>query len=735
MKKFFLNIFLFFIIIFSGLIVYLSTIGIETNKFNNLIIDQVQKKDKDFNLVLKKIKIKLDLKNLSFLLATDTPILKYKKTKLDFSKIKIYFKIISIMKSKPQLVKLIADFNEIEFNDLQKILIKVKPSNLKSFVLNNIYGGYINSLLVIDFNEELSVKNFSILGDIKNTNIKIKDKVNTKEVSFGFSVNKDLISINSLKANFNEIKIDNGIIDINKKNNLSVKGSFDSNINFDENNLKKIKMLDLKKMYKKNKINIKGSFLNTFDFNLNETLEVIDYNYDVEGKLSEAKIILESNIRNVFLKNKIEKLEFSNIKLKYQINKNNNLLFLEGGYKTNNTSKFDKLKFSVDLNKKNLIYNIDLTSSEQFTLDLINFKSSKNSTSRIETLIRVDKDKTHLEKLIFTNNKSEISIKNIEINNKLELKKFKSLKVKTFLDKKKNNDFIVSFGKKIIVSGEIFDSTNLVENITKNNKNNNLKNINKNIEIKLDNILTKSQIPLKKFNLFGSIHKGKFIKISSKSDFLGGKHLDISLTTNKKDKTKILEIYSDLARPLLEDYKFFNGINKGNLFFTRIFNDDVSNSSLVIENFKVINAPAFATLLTIADLKGVADLLSGDGITFDILEIKFNQDHNTLKVEEIYAIGSSISILMDGYIDKQSGLVSLSGTMVPAKNLNQLISKIPILGGILVGKEVGEGIFGVSFKMKGLPNNIKTTINPVKTITPRFITRALEKRKKKRKPN
>ena len=69
--------------------------------------------------------------------------------------------------------------------------------------------------------------------------------------------------------------------------------------------------------------------------------------------------------------------------------------------------------------------------------------------------------------------------------------------------------------------------------------------------------------------------------------------------------------------------------------------------------------------------------------------------------------------------------------MVPAKELNKLISKIPVLGEILIGKEVGEGIFGVSFKMKGLPGEIKTTVNPIKTLTPRFITRALEKRKKR----
>jgi hypothetical protein len=151
---------------------------------------------------------------------------------------------------------------------------------------------------------------------------------------------------------------------------------------------------------------------------------------------------------------------------------------------------------------------------------------------------------------------------------------------------------------------------------------------------------------------------------------------------------------------------------------------------MTIEDFKVAKAPAFAKLLTLADLGGVADLLSGDGMSFDILEINMKSDNNTTTVEEILALGPSLSILMDGYIEKKSGLISLSGTLVPAKSLNSLISKIPVVGGILVGDKAGEGVFGVSFKMKGLPEKVKTSVNPVKTLTPRFITRALEKMKK-----
>ena len=51
-------------------------------------------------------------------------------------------------------------------------------------------------------------------------------------------------------------------------------------------------------------------------------------------------------------------------------------------------------------------------------------------------------------------------------------------------------------------------------------------------------------------------------------------------------------------------------------------------------------------------------------------------------------IGPSISILIDGYVEKQNGLISLRGTLVPAKTLNNLISKIPVVGDILIGKEV-----------------------------------------------
>ena len=100
-----------------------------------------------------------------------------------------------------------------------------------------------------------------------------------------------------------------------------------------------------------------------------------------------------------------------------------------------------------------------------------------------------------------------------------------------------------------------------------------------------------------------------------------------------------------------------------------------------------------------------------------------------MRIQELYAIGPAISILLEGYIEKDK-LISLRGTLVPATTINRSIASIPLLGDLLIGKKVGEGVFGVSFKIKGPPNRLETTVNPIKTLTPRFITRTLEKIKK-----
>ena len=264
--------------------------------------------------------------------------------------------------------------------------------------------------------------------------------------------------------------------------------------------------------------------------------------------------------------------------------------------------------------------------------------------------------------------------------------------------------------------------------LSEKTKENKLLRINKDIEIDIANILAPLSEKLKNFKLIGKIEKGKFTKISSKGDFGDNNFLDITMKKDKKSQKKYLEIYSDLTKPLLTEYSFFKGLTGGKLLYSSIIDGDNSNSKLKIEKFKVINAPGMVKLFSLADLGGLADLAKGDGLSFDILEINIEKNKDLLKLNEIIALGPSISVLMEGY--QNNDTTSLRGTLVPAKTLNKMISKIPVLGNIIIPKEIGEGLFGISFKIKGPPGDIKTTINPIRTITPRFIQKIIDRNKK-----
>ena len=469
--------------------------------------------------------------------------------------------------------------------------------------------------------------------------------------------------------------------------------------------------------------------LHKFTFKIDENFKLINYDYKSSGNISEIQIILKDVFKNSLIERPIKKIFVSKTNLKINLNSSQNNLLVFDGFYNLGSLKNKKFKVTHDLNKKKPKYLIDFDISEDIFLELINFKTNLKNKSNIKTEINFINNKIIFKNINFTQGKNFILIKGLKLNKKHEVESISDISVLTFNNNTENNNFKITFNKKISLIGKKFDATYLLKLLSNSSKENNFKNFTKDIEIKLNSLVTKSKIPLNNFHLLGRINKGNFEKISAKSEFSKEEYLDISLKKDDNNK-KILEIYSDLPQALLADYKFFEGIRGGKLLYNSVYDRTTSVSKISIENFKVVKAPALARLLTLADLGGIADVLSGEGMSFDTLEINLKEDSNLTTIVEILALGSSVSVGMEGYIEKNSGLVSLSGTLVPAKMLNNIISKIPIVGNILVGEKAGEGIFGISFKMKGLPGKVKTTVNPIKTLTPRFISRALEQMKK-----
>ena len=315
---------------------------------------------------------------------------------------------------------------------------------------------------------------------------------------------------------------------------------------------------------------------------------------------------------------------------------------------------------------------------------------------------------------LFFSNKGKIKdVKNINLNyeDKDNLKNF----VKIY---KKNKDYFIE-GTSLNINHLIRD---LLAN--KNIKNNSLNRKNLKFLIKIDEVYLDKDNKLTDFAGYILYKNSKVFETVLSSKFRNNK--EIKFTVKTKGNETITTLFSDNAKPIVTRYKFIKGFDEGSLDFFSIKKDNKSTSTIKIYDFKLKELPALTKLLTLASLQGIADLLSGEGIRFNEFEMNFSNEGKLMKINEIYAIGPAISVLMSGYIEADN-LVSLRGTLVPATTLNKTIGSIPFLGDILVGKKAGEGVFGVSFKIKGPPKKLETTVNPIKTLTPRFITRTLEK--------
>ena len=728
MKNFFGSIILILIIIFSCLIVILSTTGIQTNKFSKIISNKVIENNKNISLKLDKIKFKFDIKDLSLFVETRNPELSYQNLKIRIEKIKAYLDFTALIKSNPQIERMDLSFEEINISQLKKIIIKTKPSNLNSLITNRVKNGKLNSDLELYFDENLEIVNFIARGDVKEMSAEVDNDLAFKNTSFNFFADKSDVLIKDINSEVDGLLIKNGNLQIDRGKNIQIKSDFFTEMDINEKNINNYLSLLKDNKFLNKKTNFKANLNHNLSVVLDKTFKVIEYDYKNKGKINYLNLKLNKPINNSFLENKIENINFKESDFNTQYNnKKINHISMAGSYSFNENS-FQEYNFKNNFSNDSSKIEIAFEYKPKLNLEFINYKKKDNIVSKIYSKFELKKDIINFEKISYEENKSSILIEKLKIKEK-NLISLKKISVKTFDENKLKNDFKLDFGKKININGKRYDATNLNKIINQKSKENSLKKITKNINIEIDNIETPLSKNIKDFKLIGVFEKGTFTKVSSKGDFGNQKFLDIKLKSDEKSKKKYLEIYSDLPQPLLSDYDFFKGLSGGTLMFSSIIESNLTSSKLTIDNFKVIDAPGVVKLLSLADFGGLADLTEGEGLSFDKLEIKTINKNGHMELEELFAIGPSISVLMEGY-KEANGLTSLRGTLVPAKNLNKLLSKIPVIGKIIIPKEVGEGLFGVSFKMKGPPGKIKTMINPIKTLTPRFITKALEKTKK-----
>jgi len=139
---------------------------------------------------------------------------------------------------------------------------------------------------------------------------------------------------------------------------------------------------------------------------------------------------------------------------------------------------------------------------------------------------------------------------------------------------------------------------------------------------------------------------------------------------------------------------------------------------LKVQNYAMIDAPAFAELIGVMSLTGVLDALQGEGLNFDIFEAPFKLERGVLELSDSRASGPTIGVTASGTLDMDNKLMDIKGTVVPAYAINALLGKIPIIGELFTGPEKGGGLFAATYTMKGVGENVEITVNPLSALAP-----------------
>jgi hypothetical protein len=708
---------------------YLSIIGIKTDKLNSKIISQIIKIEPNIKLKLNDVSAKLDILNFGINAKTIGTNLIYRDKEIKIETIKSKISLKSFLKDKFSITEISISTKPLVIKDLITF-VRLLNNDPKLFIAENfIKKGFVIADLKLEFDDTGNVKkNYKFHGLVKDGKIDLFKKYDLDKIDFIFEINEKNLKFKDIKIilNNNNIFIPE-LIALKKNKKYLVSGKLNTkNISLTKNEIEDFISEDLIDLnIQKISLSSKSNF--TFEINKDLKIKNLDIKSDID--LDNFKFENSLKLENVFPKIK-ENFVFRNQKLKLEYKKDNLKVIGEGDAFLQN--EIDKIKYEIYKKNNEISFKTQLKISKNpFNLDLLNYRKNKDTDLELNLVGKSNIEKGLVfNKISLKEKENIISIENLTLSRDYKINELGNINI-NYIDKEdlKNNLKLTKKDGNYLVSGNSFNINSIIDELLNSENDDKSKIFNKNFKIVFDieRIYLNKNDSIKSLKGFLFLNKNKISKLDLEAKFSNQEN--IKFTINDNGSEKITTLYSYKAKPFVDRYKFIKGFEEGDLNFYSTKKNGISNSTLKIDNFKIQEIPVLAKLLTLASLQGIADLLTGEGIRFTDFEMQFSSNNKLMTIEELYAIGPAISILMEGYIQSKK-LISLRGTLVPATTVNRTISSIPLIGDILVGKKVGEGVFGVSFKIKGPPGDLETTVNPIKTLTPRFITRTLEKIKK-----
>ena len=144
-----------------------------------------------------------------------------------------------------------------------------------------------------------------------------------------------------------------------------------------------------------------------------------------------------------------------------------------------------------------------------------------------------------------------------------------------------------------------------------------------------------------------------------------------------------------------------------------------------IKDARLRNAPFLTQILSLASLRGLTDTLSGEGVLFSNIEVPLTIAGERYTVKGARAQGPALGLTANGWIRIDGQALRVDGVLVPSFGINSALGGVPILGDLFVSRE-GEGVFSLTYGVRGSLSQANVSINPLSAITPGVLRRVFE---------
>ncbi|WP_051679230.1 DUF3971 domain-containing protein [Xanthobacter sp. 91] len=145
---------------------------------------------------------------------------------------------------------------------------------------------------------------------------------------------------------------------------------------------------------------------------------------------------------------------------------------------------------------------------------------------------------------------------------------------------------------------------------------------------------------------------------------------------------------------------------------------------LHLSDFSIKGEPGLERLSSAA--RDSSGRIENGTAAFEKAQAQFSRSTGKIVFKEGAIWGPSVGATFDGSLDFAADRINMRGTFVPAYALNNIFSKLPVIG-LFLGGGPNEGLVGVTFEVVGpLSTGPTLRINPISAVAPGFLRKIFE---------